>query len=83
MSQQAVVDLIPLSQLRPGESALVGQLVGHTGTVHRLEEMGLRTGVRVQMIQSGSPCIIRLDGNKLCFRATEVLGVLVQGAQGL
>ena len=72
-------DLIPLNLLSPGQSANVGQVVGQPEQVHRLEELGLRNGAMIEMVQSGSPCIIRLAGQslKLCFRADELLRVLV------
>lgn len=69
--------LIPLKLLPPGRHACIGQLVGKADEVHRLEELGLRAGVTVEMVQSGSPCIIRLNGHKLCFRNSDVLHVLV------
>ena len=74
-------DLIPLSLLPTGQSARVDQVLGLPDQVHRLEELGLRGGASIEMVQSGSPCIIRLAGHKLCFRADELLSVLVrQGA---
>jgi hypothetical protein len=30
------------------------------------------------MVQSGSPCIIRMSGHKLCFRHNDALNVLVR-----
>jgi Fe2+ transport system protein FeoA len=71
-------DLIPLHRLSVGLTASVGQLLGRPEQVHRLEELGLRGGVQVEMLQTGSPCIIRLAGHKLCFRAEELLSVLVR-----
>ena len=53
-------------------------VLGQPAEVHRLEEIGLRGGTNVQMIQPGSPCIIRLAGNKLCLRADELLSVMVR-----
>lgn len=70
--------LLPLTQLEPGRSAVVGQLMGCPDEVHRLEELGLRSGTAVEMVQPGSPCIIRLSGSKLCFRETEAFSVLVE-----
>lgn len=64
--------------LAPGQFALVEQLYGQTEQVHRLEELGLRQGVEVEMVQSGSPCIIRVAGSKLCFRECDLLSVLVR-----
>jgi len=70
-------ELIPLAQLSTGRKAAVGVIVGLPDVVHRLEELGLRQGAIVEMVQCGAPCIIRLGGNKLCFRADELLNVLV------
>jgi Fe2+ transport system protein FeoA len=76
-----VHDLIPLNLLPPGAFARVDQVVGQAEHVHRMHELGLRDGAAIEMVQSGSPCIIRLAGTKLCFRADELLSVLVrQGA---
>ena len=70
--------LIPLHLLEPGQIGTVSQLVGQTDQVHRLEELGLRSGTEVEMVQPGVPCIIRLSGHKLCFRDCGALSVLVQ-----
>ncbi|MFO0871617.1 MAG: FeoA family protein [Pirellulales bacterium] len=74
--------LLPLVQLEPGQRAQVTQLMGMPDQVHRLEELGLRAGSTVEMVQSGSPCIIRLDGTKLCFRESEAFSVLVKSGDG-
>ena len=71
-------ELIPLRLLTPGQRAEVEQLVGDPHQVHRLEELGLRSGAVVEMVRAGSPCIIRLAGHKLCFRHNETLNVLVR-----
>ena len=71
-------NLIPLSLLPTGQSAQVDRVLGLPDQVHRLEELGLRGGASIEMVQSGSPCIIRLAGHKLCFRADELLSVLVR-----
>ena len=75
-------DLIPLAQLPVGAKASVGAVLGLPDAVHRLEELGLRNGAIVEMVQPGSPCIVRLSGNKLCFRADEILSVLVTQEAG-
>jgi ferrous iron transport protein A len=73
-----VSDLIPLSALPSGQMAEVHEVLGRPEQVHRLQELGLRGGAAVEMVQSGTPCIIRLVGHKLCFRADEVTCVLVR-----
>lgn len=70
-------ELVPLKLLASGQTAKVGQLVGRPEEVHRLEELGLRRGVAIEMVQPGSPCIIRVAGAKLCFRDNEAFSVLV------
>jgi Fe2+ transport system protein FeoA len=67
----------PLQQLEPGQAARISRVVGQAECVHRLKEFGLCDGVRIEMFRPGNPCILRLAGNKICFRADERLDVLV------
>lgn len=71
-------DLIPLRCLFAGQTGLVEEVVGKSDEVQRLHEIGLCRGASVEMIQPGSPCVIRLGGNKLCFRHDELMSVLVR-----
>jgi Fe2+ transport system protein FeoA len=71
-------DLIPLPALRRGESAEVCELVGSPERIRRLEELGLRHGVRLDMLSHGSPCIFRIEGTTLCFRDDELVSVMVR-----
>jgi Fe2+ transport system protein FeoA len=71
-------DLIPLHVLSRGQTAQVGQLMGMPEQVRHLEELGLRQGATVEMVEPGTPCIIRLAGSKLCFRQCDLLSVLVR-----
>ncbi|MBW3596535.1 MAG: ferrous iron transport protein A [Planctomycetes bacterium] len=71
-------DLVPLHMAPAGRTAEVAQLLGLPPDVHRLEELGLRIGAQVEIVQSGSPCIVRLAGHKLCFRDSELFRVLVR-----
>jgi ferrous iron transport protein A len=68
---------VPLQLLRPGHVAEVQELVGPAEHVRRLEELGLRSGAVLEMIRSGSPCIVRVGGSTLCFRGHELAQVLV------
>lgn len=74
--------IIPLHSLHTGEIALVESICGDPAHVHRLRELGLRDGQPIEMLQSGTPCIIRIDGQRLCFRADEVTSVLVRTRNG-
>ena len=69
---------IPLQFLLPGQMAEVWELVGCPEQVVRLQELGLRSGSTVEMVQTGTPCIFRLDGYKLCFRDNDAFSVLVR-----
>ncbi len=73
--------MIPLQLLTAGASGRVTQLMGGVEEVRRMEELGLRAGAAVEMVQGGNPCIIRLAGNKVCFRRTDALHVLVEESQ--
>ena len=69
--------LLPLTALRVREVARVLEIVGDSRCVHHLREVGLRLGVEVEMLRSGSPCILRIDGQRLCLRADELASVMV------
>ena len=71
-------EVLPLRLLPSGRAGHVSQVLGDTESVRRLAELGMAQGARVEMLQRGSPCIVRLDGGRLCFRDGELLNVLVQ-----
>jgi ferrous iron transport protein A len=72
------VKTIDLHHLPAGQSACIHHIQGHPDYVHRLEEIGLRGGTRIEMFRSGNPCIIRLAGNKICLRADDTFNVWVE-----
>jgi ferrous iron transport protein A len=61
-----------------GQRATLADIVGQPEQVQRLKELGFHQGVNLEMVRSGSPCIVRLGGNKLCIRGNELLNVLVE-----
>ncbi|NLX56789.1 MAG: ferrous iron transport protein A [Planctomycetaceae bacterium] len=69
--------LIALDRVPPGQSVQIARLVGCPEHVRRLEEMGLRPGVVVHVVRHGRPCIVRSGSSRLCFRCSDLLGVLV------
>lgn len=69
--------LVPIRKLTPGQTARIARLVGPPEDVHRLEELGLRQGTTIQMFRPGNPCILRLEGSKVCLRAGKQIEVLV------
>jgi ferrous iron transport protein A len=70
-------ELLPITALLSGQIAEVRELVGRPEQLRRLEELGVRSGMIVEVVQSGSPCIVRVGGTKLCFREGEMCSVLV------
>ncbi|MDA1050885.1 MAG: FeoA family protein [Planctomycetota bacterium] len=71
-------ELLPLNLLVRGQHALIEHLVGQSEQVHRLEELGLRAGVPVEMLEPGIPCIVRIADQKLCFRDADLFSVMVR-----
>jgi ferrous iron transport protein A len=68
---------LPITMLAAGQVAEVLQLVGPAESVRRFEELGLRTGARIEIVRAGSPCIIRIGDSRLCFREDAQVSVLV------
>ena len=73
-----MLNLLPLKVLTTGQTGCVHKIIGNANAVHRLAELGMRTGTRLEIVQPGSPCIIRLNNSKYCFRDANSLNVLVQ-----
>jgi ferrous iron transport protein A len=72
------VEMVPLTSLRTGQMGRVAEVHGSVELVHRLREMGLYDGAQVQMIRPGSPCILRLQGQRLGFRTDDLARVVVR-----
>jgi ferrous iron transport protein A len=71
-------EAFPLSMLPTGQRAWIDQLLGQPDDVHRLQELGVRVGSAVEVVQSGSTCIVQLDGTRLAFRDHDGFRVLVR-----
>ena len=69
--------LMPISSLLSGQIAEVRQIVGRPEQVRRMEELGVREGVALEMVRAGTPCIVRVGATKLCFRDGDMCSVLV------
>jgi ferrous iron transport protein A len=78
MSNAIIDQLMPLGLMTAGQAAHVEHVQGDRDHVQRLSELGLRSGSPVEMVKPGSPCIIRLGRQRLCFRADELTSVLVR-----
>ncbi|MBN1909185.1 MAG: ferrous iron transport protein A [Pirellulales bacterium] len=73
-----MVDFVPLECLAAGHCAEICQVEGQAADVHRLHEIGLCRGARIEMFRPGNPCIIRALGNKICLRTGDRLRILVR-----
>jgi ferrous iron transport protein A len=70
-------DMIPLAMLPIGDVGEIVEVLGDENDVKRMSELGLRKGSLVEVVQSGSPCIVRFGETKMCFRDSELLKILV------
>ena len=73
-----MTDLLPLQCLPSGNRATVMHILGSPDQVQRFREMGIRDGAEIQVIRSGTTCIIRTGTQTLCVRGNDSLSVLVQ-----
>ena len=64
MSSEIATQILPIELLRSGEQGVIHDLSGDESVVHRLSEMGLRPGVSFHMVQTGSPCIVRVGEHR-------------------
>jgi Fe2+ transport system protein FeoA len=70
--------MMPLEMLRSGEWADVAEVHGEAGWIGRMAELGIRTGSRIQMVQDGVPCLLNVDGCRLCLRGDACSRILVR-----
>lgn len=70
--------IVPMHLLHPGETGCIREVDGEVQFVRRLDEMGLRAGVEVRMVQPGHPCIVAFDHQRLSFRGEDEAVVLVE-----
>ena len=70
--------LLPLEMLRSGEWADVADVHGDPSWVGRMAELGVRAGSRLQMVQGGSPCLLQINGCRLCLRGECAMQILVR-----
>ncbi|MBW3540964.1 MAG: ferrous iron transport protein A [Planctomycetes bacterium] len=70
--------IVPLEDLYAGEGGRIVEIDGAEAAVQRLAEMGLRAGVAVRVLKTGSPAILGLDDQRLSFRPEAGTTVLVE-----
>ncbi len=69
---------VPFSLLRTNEMGTVSDVFGDEVAVHRLSEMGIHAGVKVQMVRPGYPCIISVNGRRFSVRLDNNVDILVE-----
>jgi Fe2+ transport system protein FeoA len=72
--------LLPLELLCPGEWAEVAEVSGEPGWVGRMAELGVRVGIRLRVLQSGSPCLLQVGSARLSVRGGLATQILVRPA---
>jgi ferrous iron transport protein A len=70
--------LLPLEFLGKGEWADVAEVCGDAATVHRLAELGVRSGCRLCVLQPGCPCLLQIGDVRLCLRSHQSTEILVR-----
>lgn len=70
--------LLPLEALGTGDWADVADVSGEPQWVGRLGELGIRVGSRLQVLQSGCPCLVKIGGSRLSLRGADSGQILVQ-----
>ena len=75
------MQLVPLPVMNRGDVAVIHCLAGPTPLRRRLQELGLLPGAQIEILASGSPCILLLGGRsgqtRLCLRGDEADSILV------
>lgn len=69
--------IVPMEDLKRGQQASVYDVSGDPQTVHRLAEMGLRTGCQIQMRDAGEPMRLMVEGKELMLRCGQSVLILV------
>ena len=70
--------MLPLDMLQTGEWADIADLHGEPGWVVRMAELGLRIGVRLRMLQAGSPCLLQVGETRLTLRGNCAVQIFVR-----
>ena len=70
--------LLPLEFLHNGDWGDIAEITGEPSWVHRLAELGVRTGCRVCVLQGGSPCLVEIGGVRISVRSDLATHILVR-----
>lgn len=70
-----------LSSLKPGETALIGNIDADNSLFHRLAALGFRTGKKIELIRCASfhgPLHVRIGSTDIILRRTEASRIQVK-----
>ena len=70
--------LLPLELVQSGGWAQVEDIAGHPSWVSRLAELGVRVGIRLQVLRQGKPCLLQIGGCRLSLRDESGTHILVR-----
>ncbi len=70
--------MLPLSMLSSGDRGEICSVLCDSRHSRRLQELGFRPGVEIEIVQAGSPCIVRMGESKVCFRDDDLSSILVR-----
>lgn len=73
--------LMPLDMLQTGERGEIAEVSGEAAWVGRLAELGIKEGSCFNVLQSGTPCLLDVNGARLCLRGGECSRILVRPVQ--
>lgn len=70
--------ILPLNLLHNGQFGEIIDIFGDDRLIAQAAEKGLRAGAKLEMLSSGNPFLVRVDGTRLSFRADELMEVMVR-----
>ena len=74
--------LLPLNMLKTGEYAEIAFVHGEPSWVGRMAELGVREGCKLQVLQSGTTCLLKISDCRLCIRSSDKTQILVRTVSG-
>ena len=77
-TQETSPELLELSELKPRNPALIIDIDTGNAVSQRLMEMGFVPGTIIEIIKSGEPLIVTLNGSRIALRGTEANNIKVE-----
>lgn len=75
--------VVPLELVSSGQSVEVVDVAGDPSWTSRIQEMGIRVGACLQVLRSGSPCMLQVGNARFCLRCTAGALILVRSLAGV